>query len=552
MKNNNEENNFIKISPIHLPLKNNSLQTSISKDYSNNNFTNEDIINLNPVNLHQTIRNFAKYVHIVNFQNDQLKNQFSTIPIKKKDKDDPKDTDRGKFTNTIIKGKFNFNPIIKKTYYQTIRYRPKRSTNFKSLKLSSQTNRAIFQKGRINIDQPLNRLKLENNFKSSDNILDLYKERIDEDLINRDFTINNKKVINMKSQQIKFFSKISNDYSIFKKFTNFISERNKLTLCSFLTQLTNLIEIQRTVLFIDNINYNYLESPQKNENNTNKEINNNIQEIKPKEKKRINIEEQKVHNLFNNKTMFKYLNINTEYNNTLIKCFDLVFNELKELKEKNMELVKINHENDILLNAKNKELKEIDKYLNSSPSKSFIYNNKKKESIVQKMNMKYNRRENKYLLDIYRLNYEMKDLLLLLNRNRDYYDKYKEIEKREKFNNSENNYMRAHLANELEKKEAQYKNEIELNHDLNEEIIKLEENINELKEKNEEMKMQEIQYNTKINRLYDIINERNENINMMKEELDYYYMMYNKEMRNHENTKLLLLQNKKKENKFKI
>ena len=111
MKNNNEENNFIKISPIHLPLKNNSLQTSISKDYSNNNFTNEDIINLNPVNLHQTIRNFAKYVHIINFQNEQLKNQFSTIPIKKKDKDDPKDTDRGKFTNTIIKGKFNFNPI---------------------------------------------------------------------------------------------------------------------------------------------------------------------------------------------------------------------------------------------------------------------------------------------------------------------------------------------------------------------------------------------------------------------------------------------------------
>ena len=64
--------------------------------------------------------------------------------------------------------------------------------------------------------------------------------------------------------------------------------------------------------------------------------------------------------------------------------------------------------------------------------------------------------------------------------------------------------------------------------------------------------MQEIQYNTKINRLYNIINERNENINMMKEELDYYYMMYNKEIKNHENTKLLFLQNKKKDNKFKI
>ena len=186
MKTNSDENNYIKISPIHLPLKSHALQTSgISKDYSSLNNSREEIINLNPINIQQTIKNVSKYIHIINYQNVQNKNNFSTIP----EKESPKEGDRGKFTNSKFKGKFNFNPIIKKTYYQTIRYKPKRATNFPSLKLNIKNNKAFFRNGNIDIEQPLNRLKLENNIKSSDNILDLYKERIDEEMINRNFYI---------------------------------------------------------------------------------------------------------------------------------------------------------------------------------------------------------------------------------------------------------------------------------------------------------------------------------------------------------------------------
>ena len=542
MKTNSDENNYIKISPIHLPLKSHALQTnSISKDYSSLNNSREEIINLNPINIQQTIKNVSKYIHIINYQNVQNKNNFSTIP----EKESPKEGDRGKFTNSKFKGKFNFNPIIKKTYYQTIRYKPKRATNFPSLKLNIKNNKAFFRNGNIDIEQPLNRLKLENNIKSSDNILDLYKERIDEEMINRNFSINSKKVINLKSEQIKFFSKISTDYTIFKKYINFISDKNKITLNLYLTQLTNLIELQRNELFIYNSNYNYFETPEKDGNNTNKNINSISQDIKPKDIKRVNIEEQKVHNLFNNKTMFKFLNINTDYNSTLNKCLSLVFTELKELKERNINLEKINKENDILLNQKINQLKEVDKYLNSIQAKTFLFSNQKKENIEQKKNQKKNIKKNNILLDYYKLNYEMKDLLILLERNRDYYNKYKEIEKREKINNSENIYMKAHLTKELEKKDVQYKNEIELNNDLNEQIINLEETINDLKNTIENMKMQEIQFNSKIKRLYDVINERNENLKMMNEELSYFYMMYNKEIKNHENTKLLLIQYQK-------
>ena len=364
-------------------------------------------------------------------------------------------------------------------------------------------------------------------------------------MINRNFSINSKKVINLKSEQIKFFSKISTDYTIFKKYINFISDKNKITLNLYLTQLTNLIELQRNELFIYNSNYNYFETPEKDGNNTNKNINSISQEIKPKDIKRVNMEEQKVHNLFNNKTMFKFLNINTDYNSTLNKCLSLVFTELKELKERNINLEKINKENDILLNQKINQLKEVDKYLNSIQAKTFLFSNQKKENIEQKKNQKKNIKKNNILLDYYKLNYEMKDLLILLERNRDYYNKYKEIEKREKINNSENLYMKAHLTKELEKKDVQYKNEIELNNDLNEQIINLEETINDLKNTIENMKMQEIQFNSKIKRLYDVINERNENLKMMNEELSYFYMMYNKEIKNHENTKLLLIQYQK-------
>ena len=43
-----------------------------------------------------------------------------------------------------------------------------------------------------------------------------------------------------------------------------------------------------------------------------------------------------------------------------------------------------------------------------------------------------------------------------------------------------------------------------------------------------------------------MIRERNENINMLNEELNYFYMKYNKEIKDHENTKLMLQQFKDK------
>ena len=548
MSNQNEENNLIRLSPTRCMIKNNSFQTSISKDLPTNNKSSENIISSNMNNSIQTINNLNKYVHILNFNKIQhKKNNFSSLASLNIP---PHETDKGSFTNTMLKGSLNFNPLMKKVCYQTIKLKPKRNTDFPSLKLRIQGNKHFFRNGKIDIEKPLSQMKLENNIKSSDNIMELYREKIDENLVNKEFTITNKKVINFKSEQIKLFSKISGDYTNFKKFVNFINERHKLTLNFYLSQLSNLIEIQRNVLFIDNANYSYFESKIKDQTLLDKNINTNTSNVniaKPKENKKIIIDEQKVHNLFNNKTMIKYLKINSEYNSYLYKCFDLIFNELKELKEKNMELLKANYENDILLNSRNKELKDIQKLLNSNQAKEFFESYRKKEDIVKNMGLKYNKKESKYLLDLYNLNYEMKELILLLNKNKEYYNKCKELEEKGKQSFRENMYMKAHLTSQLEKNKMNYKNEVGINIDLNEHIVELEEDINKLKNKNEEMVLNEIQLDSKIKRLNDIINEKNENLRMMKEEMDYYYIRYKREILSHEATKVILQQYKKSE-----
>ena len=372
--------------------------------------------------------------------------------------------------------------------------------------------------------------------KSTNNLLLSPKNKINLDFINnKNNQINNKNIISFKTAQITLFSKFSNNYNNLKKYLSFTSDRTKAILDSYLSKLETIVENQRSILFIDNDDYNYFNSYNIDKDNIKSNINN-----------KVNIETKIDKYLFNNKVMFQFLNINAEYNSLLNKCFEKVFNELKEIKENNMELTKANYETEILLNIKNKELKEINKYLNSSQTKALILNSKSKEKIIKELNVKFNKKENRYLLNMYKLNEEMRDLIFLLEKNKEYYNKYKEMEQKQKLNINEVRSIRNHLNYELDKKNAQYKNELEVNEELNDQIYRLEENINELKDKNDAIKLHAIEINSQINKLYMIINERNENINMLNEELNYFYLKYNKEKKAHENTKIMFQQFKDK------
>ena len=78
----------------------------------------------------------------------------------------------------------------------------------------------------------------------------------------------------------------------------------------------------------------------------------------------------------------------------------------------------------------------------------------------------------------------------------------------------------------------------------------MEETINKIQIENEDIKLHGIEVSSQIKKLYMIINERNENIKMLNEELNFYYIKYFKEKKEHENTKILLNQYKKNNKKL--
>ena len=514
--------NYIKISPVNLIFKNNSIQASLSRDFSLIK-SKGDKSSLQKIN--DTINNISNFNNMNNYFNNHNSSSSSA-------REQSFEVLKEKIMSAGFRTGLNFNVVMKnKNTFRTLKYRPKRLTNYSNLKSNPQLNKVLYSKAFMNSQKQLfNNLKLDKNrAKSSTNLAP-------SEFINKENTINNKNIINFKTNQITLFSKTSSKFNNLKKYLSYTSEQTKAKLDSIITQLVNIVEIQRNTLFIDNNDYNYFSSTY-NEDSKNV-LNNN--------KNKINIGAKKDKNLFNNKVMFKFLNINSEYNLLLNKCFEIVFNELKEIKEKNMELTKTNYETEILLNNKNKELKEINKYLNSSQAKALILNNKSKEKIIKDLNIKFNKKENKYLLNMYKLNEDMRDLLFLLEKNKDYYNKYKELEKNQKLNMYEVRSIKNHLNFELDKKNAQYMNELEVNEELNDQIYKLEENINILKSENDIIKLHEIENISQIKKLHMVINERNENINMLNEELNYYYIKYQKEIKAHENTKTMLKQFKEK------
>lgn len=538
MKNN--EIHYLKISPINLAFKNNSIQASLSKEFS---LIKSKDYKSNSIKKNETQNNISNFNNINNYFNNH---NSSSSSAREQSFEYLKEKVFSAGFRTNLKHRL---PTKKKTSFQTLKYRPKRLINFSNLKSYPQ-NKILYSKGLLGYEKlPLKNLKIDksNNPKSTNNLLGSPKNKINLDFIKKENTINNKNVINFKTNQIKIFSKTSSNYNNLKKYLSFTSERTKVRLDSFFSQLVNNVEIQRNTLFIDNDNYNYFTSSSIDTCNNNNGINSNNNNDNNNGINTGVIDYNKY--LFNNKVMFKFLNINSEYNFLINKCFELIFNELKEIKIKNMELQKENYETEILLSMKNKEIKEIDKYLNSSQTQALIHNNKTKEKIVKDLNIKFNKKENKYLLNIYKLNDEMKDLLFLLDKNKEYYNKCKDLEKKQKLNMYEVKNIRNHLTSELDKKNAQYINEKEVNEELNDQIYKLEETINELKSENDSIKLHEIEITSQVKKLYMIINERNENINMLNEELNYYYIKLNKEIKEHEKTKSLLRQFK---NKYEI
>ena len=156
-----------------------------------------------------------------------------------------------------------------------------------------------------------------------------------------------------------------------------------------------------------------------------------------------------------------------------------------------------------------------------------------------------------------RLKSEIKNLTSLLDENMKYYNNCKELEKEIEIGKKKNEDLKSFYNQELQEKTFENIVKSEHEEELSQKIKVLENTIEGLKNDKDEYKKKDIENQISIKNLKMNINEKNENIAMQNEEVEWFIREYNKlnnqyldtkkDLRNIEN--LLLTKMKDKEDK---
>ena len=224
----------------------------------------------------------------------------------------------------------------------------------------------------------------------------------------------------------------------------------------------------------------------------------------------------------------KIISLGLEIGNGIIKFTNLLFNELREKTEENSKLVQSRNEQEMKCNHVTQELDKLQKFCESYDISSKMYLAKARENTINNIKDFFHKKENEYKINLYKMEDEIKDLTYLLNKNKDYYTKYKEKEA-EVINNKRQRDEYKYLYNkEIQEKILQNASEKDKEEELNKKVNELEDNIDELKEEIEGNKRKEIESNAKLSKIMMILREKNENILMLNEELEWYIREYNK------------------------
>jgi hypothetical protein len=244
--------------------------------------------------------------------------------------------------------------------------------------------------------------------------------------------------------------------------------------------------------------------------------------------------------------------------NTLMNKFiSIIFNELKESKDNVKKLNQKLKDYEVRLENGNKEAEKMKSFLNKYEVNSKIFLKIKNEKEIEKMKSIFNKKENEYILSNYRLKSEIKNLTSLLDENMKYYNNCKELEKEIEIGKKKNEDLKSFYNQELQEKTFENIVKSEHEEELSQKIKVLENTIEGLKNDKDEYKKKDIENQISIKNLKMNINEKNENIAMQNEEVEWFIREYNKlnnqyldtkkDLRNIEN--LLLTKMKDKEDK---
>ena len=214
------------------------------------------------------------------------------------------------------------------------------------------------------------------------------------------------------------------------------------------------------------------------------------------------------------KLLIQYYNLSFH----VIKFQNYAFKEMHFLKDENLSLKQKIYGLDNELNSKKKDINDINKYIIQYDLTSKVKFNKKREMTIKEIKQKYHSQESAYVLTIYKLEREIKQLTEVLNQNQ--FDKNKFIEVSEKLKNLKEEFEenKTNFDNQNSEKIVTIKVLTQTNSDLNEKINELEIEIQKYKDKEEDTKRLFIEYDAKLETLNEVIKQKNILIDRLKEE----------------------------------
>ena len=347
--------------------------------------------------------------------------------------------------------------------------------------------------------------------------------------------IKNENTIEFKNKYILKFAEYSDAFSKLSPLNNIIDDTRKIEFKDLYGKIAKSLELQSQLL-LDDIQPEFRNGKTGNKNSIFINPYSTATTSSSLSKEGV-FSNNKINNNFNvNDKIKQIIFLISDYNNYIIKFLYLLNKEIKESKRNYMKLLKINYDYELKINNQSKQLDDIKYYFEKYNISKKIYGEKVKENTIKNIKTKFLKKENEYLMHNFQLRDEIFSLVKLLDKNKDYFDKYKDAKKEINDNKKNAELLKLEFNKELQDKKLEYALEKDQKEELSVKLDELKETIKELKEENDSNKRQEIENNAQILKLKIVLGEKNEHLMMMNEELEHYIREYEKEKTNHQNS----------------
>ena len=355
--------------------------------------------------------------------------------------------------------------------------------------------------------------------------------------------VSNEKLILFKNEYILKFARNAEIFNNFEKNSDLISDNKIDNFKDIFMKIKRILKNQAN-LFFDNLNIkNNIEEDSKQDKNDIKsgfykyksskkyilpKIFKTLPNEEPNELENSNIENSRIDSTLNIKNKETIITGWYQLCSLMNKFIFLIFSELKDSKDNIRKLNQKLKDYEVRLDNNKKEIENMKSFLNKYQVNSTIFLKIKNEKEIEKIKSTFNKKENEYILSNYKLKSEIKNLTSLLDENMKYYNNCKELEKEIELGKKKNEDLKSFYNQELHEKNMENIIKSEKEDELSEKIKELENIIEGLQNDKDEYKKKEVENEIKIRNLYMNIQEKNENIAMQNEEVEWFLREYQK------------------------